>query len=112
MCVGCHGANGIERSEGAKGMYPDPPRFYRHASRMDPKEMFWTIKNGIKMTGMPAFGPTHSDQKIWAMTAFIKEKLQTMTTEEYNAWKEKYSEKEESGEHHEGSGKDTDSDDD
>ena len=112
MCVDCHGAQGIEQSEWAKGMYPDPPRFYRHASRMDPKETFWTIKNGIKMTGMPAFGPTHSDQKIWAMTAFIKEKLQNMTPDEYNAWKEKYSEKEEKGEHHVKSDKDADGDED
>ena len=112
MCVDCHGAQGIEQSEWAKGMYPDPPSFYRHANRMDPKETFWTIKNGIKMTGMPAFGPTHSDQKIWAMTAFIKEKLQNMTPDEYNAWKEKYSEKEEKGEHHVKRDKDADGDED
>ena len=34
------------------------------------------------MTGMPAWGPTHSDEKIWAMVAFL-EKLPHMTAEQY-----------------------------
>lgn len=34
------------------------------------------------MTGMPAWGPTHSDEKIWAMVAFLQ-KLPDMTAEHY-----------------------------
>ena len=34
------------------------------------------------MTGMPAWGPTHSDEKIWTMVAFL-EKLPHMTAEQY-----------------------------
>jgi len=44
--------------------------------------LFWVIKNGVKMTAMPAWGPTHSDQKIWAMVAFL-EKLPHMTAAQY-----------------------------
>ena len=97
MCVICHSAPGIEQSETALGLYPHPPQFYKHASRMDPKETFWIIKNGFKLTGMPAYGPTHSDQKIWAMTAFITQELGKMKPDEYKTWQEKYKESEDEG---------------
>lgn len=44
--------------------------------------MFLIVKNGIKMTGMPGFGPTHSDSEVWAMVAFLK-RLRTISPEEY-----------------------------
>lgn len=90
MCVTCHGAPGIEKSEAAEGLYPRAPLIYKFASKMKPAGTFWIIKNGIKMTGMPAMSVTHSDDKIWAMTAFITEKLGNMSTEEYKEWQEKY----------------------
>lgn len=43
--------------------------------------MFWVIKNGIKMTGMPDWSD-HSDEEIWAIIAFLK-KLSDMTVEDY-----------------------------
>ncbi len=99
MCVTCHSAPGMGESEIAKGLYPEPPELYRYAGKMDPKETFWVIKNGIKMTGMPAFALTHDDQKIWAITAFIKNKLGNMTPEEYKSWQKKFkNEKMDSGE--------------
>ena len=36
------------------------------------RELFWIIKNGIKMSGMPSFGKTHSDEQIWEIVAFTK----------------------------------------
>jgi hypothetical protein len=33
--------------------------------------MFWVIKNGVKMTGMPSFGKTQSDQAMWQLAAFL-----------------------------------------
>jgi mono/diheme cytochrome c family protein len=42
------------------------------------------VKNGIKMTGMPAFGPTHDDQTIWNIVAFVNQ-LPNMTAERYRA---------------------------
>ena len=98
MCVTCHGGPGIEPDELAKGLYPEPPKFYKSDDMPDTTEAFWIIKNGIKYTSMPAFGPTHSDQKIWAITDFLLNKLNKMSPEEYQQWKNKYAEKEESGE--------------
>jgi mono/diheme cytochrome c family protein len=46
--------------------------------------LFWIVKNGIKMTGMPAFGPTHDDKTIWNIVAFVNQ-LPNMTAEQYRA---------------------------
>jgi len=82
MCVSCHGAPGIEETELSKGLNPPAPYLVEAANFIDAREMFWVTKNGIKMTGMPAWGKTHSDEKVWAIVAFMK-KLPGMTTEEY-----------------------------
>jgi hypothetical protein len=44
----------------------------------------WIAKHGVRMTGMPAFGPTHDDRTLWGIAAFVK-KLPAMTPEEYAA---------------------------
>ena len=44
-------------------------------------ELFWIVKNGIKMTGMPAWSD-HSDAELWATVAFVK-KLPGMTEQDY-----------------------------
>ncbi len=93
MCVICHGAPGIDRSEMARGLYPKPPLLYKHGEEDAAQEFFWIIKNGIKMTSMPAFEPTHNDNEIWAMAGFVTQKLAKMTPEEYQEWIKKYIEK-------------------
>ncbi len=82
MCVSCHGAPGVSQEELAAGLYPKPPKLVRTIHEWTPAELFWITKYGVKMTGMPAWGPTHSDDKIWAMVAFM-EKMQKMTPEQY-----------------------------
>jgi len=70
MCVACHRAPGAPESEMRQGLYPKPPDLTRAAP--PPAESFWVIKHGIKMSGMPAWGKTHDDRKIWAMAAFLQ----------------------------------------
>jgi mono/diheme cytochrome c family protein len=41
---------------------------------------------------MPAFGPTHTDQEIWAITDFMLNKMNKMSPDDYSAWLKKYSE--------------------
>ena len=84
MCVGCHGAPGVKQNEIAAGLYPKPPRLYRSIVDLTPQELFWITKNGIKMTGMPAFGPTHTDKMIWNIVAFMKQ-LPKMSASEYHS---------------------------
>jgi mono/diheme cytochrome c family protein len=90
MCSTCHGGPGISPDELAKGLYPSPPKFYKSGDLPEPAAAFWIIKNGIKFTAMPAFGPTHNDQKIWAITDFLLNKMNKMTPGEYQDWIKKY----------------------
>jgi mono/diheme cytochrome c family protein len=72
-CVICHGAPEVPRSEIGEGLNPPAPDLSgRETREMSDGKIFWTIKNGIRMTGMPGFGPTHSDQEIWGMVAFVR----------------------------------------
>lgn len=92
MCLCCHSAPGKQAFEMTEGLYPKPPKLYESAEKDDAREFFWIIKNGIKMTSMPAFKPTHTDEKIWSIAAFVTQKLPEMTPDEYNLWSKKYSE--------------------
>jgi mono/diheme cytochrome c family protein len=70
-CVVCHGAPGIQASDGALALQPSPPDLLRAARRNDPSEVFSKVTNGIKMTAMPAFGEILSDEQIWTLAAFL-----------------------------------------
>jgi mono/diheme cytochrome c family protein len=84
MCATCHGAPGIKMSEIGAGLNPTPPNLIRSTRDMSAAEVYWIVKNGIRMTGMPAFGPTHDEATLWAITAFVKQ-LPTMTPQQYQA---------------------------
>ena len=70
MCVGCHLAPGQVDRTLHDSMYPRPPDFTKAAA--EPRAAFWTIKHGIKMSGMPAWGQSHDDKTIWTMVAFLQ----------------------------------------
>jgi len=80
MCTECHLAPGSKDSEIRPGLYPQPPNLSQ--VRVDPKEAFWVIKHGIKMSAMPAWGFSHDDPTIWSMVAFLQ-KLPNMTPAQY-----------------------------
>lgn len=82
MCATCHGAPGIQLSPIGQGLNPAPPELASKAEPDEAAEWFWIVKNGIKMTGMPAFGPTHTDEEIWAILAFVQQ-MPKMTPDEY-----------------------------
>ena len=84
MCAQCHGGPGVERAEWATGLLPMPPHLTEAAAEWRPREIFWILKHGIKMSAMPAFGPTHDDQTLWAIAAFAKQ-LPGMTPQQYAA---------------------------
>ena len=82
MCVVCHGAPGVPMSPVGQGLNPSPPLLADEAAEEEAGELFWITKNGIKMTGMPAFGVTHSDEELWAIVAFMK-RMGDLSPEEY-----------------------------
>lgn len=91
MCVICHGAPGVDPDEIVQGLYPKPPVFYKSNDMPDPDEAFWIIKNGIKLTSMPAFSSTHTERNIWEITDFLLNKMNKMSPSEYSVWVKKYS---------------------
>ena len=72
-CTGCHTAPGASISEFAQGFYPKAPDLAEEALEMSSEQLFWVIKHGIKMTAMPAWGPTHTNEEIWSIVAFVKQ---------------------------------------
>ena len=83
MCAGCHTAPGNNGTATSRGLNPPPPLAKELASELGAAERFWVIKNGVRMTGMPAFGPSHDDESdLWALVAFA-EKLPTLSAESY-----------------------------
>lgn len=86
MCVVCHSAPGERRTNIAQGLNPRAPNLARAADQWTPQELFWITKHGVKMSGMPAFGPTHSDETLWAIVAFVR-RLPQMSPEEYGMMK-------------------------
>lgn len=84
MCIGCHLAPGVDKTELSQALYPSPPNLSRVGLDDGPAAAFWTIKHGIKATGMPAWGKSMGDQYIWGIVAFL-DQLPQMNAEQYNA---------------------------
>jgi mono/diheme cytochrome c family protein len=80
-CAICHGAPGVPKGDIGQGLYPEPPNLAQAVGRYSPTELFWILKNGIKMTGMPAWND-HDDEELWAVVAFL-EKLPDMSEQDY-----------------------------
>jgi cytochrome c len=82
-CAVCHGAPGVPKDDMAEGMYPSPPDLAETASRFTPAELFWIVKNGLKMTAMPSWSD-HGDDDLWAIVAFLK-KLPHLSEADYTS---------------------------
>jgi mono/diheme cytochrome c family protein len=81
LCAGCHLAPGVTKSDLRSGLYPHPPNLAQEDVR-DPRRAFWTIKHGIKMSAMPAWGKTLDDATIWNIVAFLRQ-MPTVSSETY-----------------------------
>jgi hypothetical protein len=73
----------MERTEISRGLYPRAPEL-RRKTDLAAAEQFWIVKHGVKMTGMPAWGVTHSDELLWDVVALLR-KLPELTKEQYEA---------------------------
>ena len=81
LCVGCHLAPGVTKSDIRPGLYPHPPNLAQEDVD-DAQKAFWIIKHGIKMSAMPAWGKTLNDAAIWDIVAFAR-RMPLMTPEAY-----------------------------
>jgi mono/diheme cytochrome c family protein len=85
-CANCHGAPGVMWLKYSEGLHPDPPDLKKVAGDLSPAQLFWIIKNGINMTGMPSFNLAGAkDDEIWSIAAFVK-KLPSVSEANYKSW--------------------------
>jgi cytochrome c553 len=73
-CATCHANNGSGDSMLARTMYPRPPDMRLPATQTQSDgEIYYTINNGVRLTGMPAFGePGDRDADSWKLVCFIR----------------------------------------
>lgn len=83
VCKTCHLAPGMHKTDISAGLYPRPPQL-AYGDTLSPGQQFWIIKHGLKMTGMPAWGRSYSDDAIWSLVAFIR-KMPDLSPEQYRA---------------------------
>jgi mono/diheme cytochrome c family protein len=81
LCIGCHLAPGVTKSEIRAGLYPHPPNLAEE-NIDDIQRAFWIIKHGIKMSAMPAWGKTLNDAAVWDIVSFVRQ-MPMMTPETY-----------------------------
>jgi mono/diheme cytochrome c family protein len=81
LCVGCHLAPGVAKSDLRAGLYPHPPSLAQEDIQ-ESRRAFWIIKHGIKMSAMPAWSKTLDDAAIWDVVAFVR-KMPNLTPEDY-----------------------------
>jgi mono/diheme cytochrome c family protein len=85
-CVQCHGAPGVAPRPFALGLTPLPKNLGPIARERSAGELYWVIRNGIKMTGMPAWEFRFSESDLWAVTTFVRQ-LPLISPQEYAARK-------------------------
>jgi mono/diheme cytochrome c family protein len=84
-CAGCHANNGSGDTEMGKRMYPPSPDMRKDdTQQMTDGELFFIIQNGIRMTGMPAWGggSGHDEEDSWKLVRFIRHLPQVTAQEE------------------------------
>ncbi len=84
-CANCHGAPGVKWQKFSEGMNPAPPDLKEEAAHLSPQQVFWVVKNGIRMTGMPGFRDAAADDALWSVAAFVK-KLPEVSDGDYATW--------------------------
>jgi mono/diheme cytochrome c family protein len=82
-CAICHANDGSGDTLIGRNLYPKPPDLRREETqKLADGELFWIIENGVRFTGMPAFGGAHgSEQDSWKLVRFIRH-LPQLTDEE------------------------------
>lgn len=80
-CAVCHGLPNSPQTGISKGMYPHPPQFFRpnqtamydasHAFRPLNPKAYWKVKNGVRLTGMPGFKGSLTEEQIREVSDFV-----------------------------------------
>jgi|SRR5579859_3024604 len=72
-CASCHGTSGYDLTDAGRWMYPRAADLTSRGSQSySDQEVFWIVKNGVRMSGMPAFGKVESDEHIWDLVFYVR----------------------------------------
>jgi len=72
-CTMCHGSDGHSPTDNGRWMYPRASDLTsREVQDYSDRELFWIVKNGIRLSGMPAFGKVESDEHIWNLVNYVR----------------------------------------
>lgn len=87
-CVQCHGAPGVAQGAIGQGMQPLPGPLVYAGRNWRPRELYWLVRHGLKMTGMPAWEYRLTDAQIWELVAFM-DRLPALSAAQYVQWQER-----------------------
>ncbi len=72
-CGDCHGLDGHKPTDAGRWMYPRAADLISpEAQGYSDRELFWIVKNGIRFSGMPAFGRVETDEHIWNLVSYVR----------------------------------------
>lgn len=72
-CMQCHGGPGVAAADFGQAMQPLPGPLIDATQRWHARELYWITRNGLKMTGMPAWEHRMSERDLWSVVAFLQE---------------------------------------
>jgi mono/diheme cytochrome c family protein len=72
-CAACHGMDGHRPTDAGRWMYPRAADLSsKDVQSYSDRELFWIIKNGIRLSGMPGFANVESDEHIWDLVVYLR----------------------------------------
>jgi len=73
QCAFCHGLKGQPKTAAGKGEFPQPPQLFEHIGVTDDPvgETYWKTANGIRLTGMPSYRSTLSEEQMWQVSQLL-----------------------------------------
>jgi mono/diheme cytochrome c family protein len=72
-CAACHGLDGHTPTDTGRWMYPRASDLTSlEVQQYSDRELFWIVKNGIRLSGMPAFGRVEADEHIWNLVHYLR----------------------------------------
>ena len=85
-CAGCHGDVDHPHGIFADALYPRPPQFVEDAPDMPENQNFYIIQHGIRLSGMPAWKQSLSNQQMWQLVTFLSH-INKLPPQVSGAWK-------------------------
>ena len=85
-CVACHGASAVARGQWANGLNPQPPYLLDASQKWSSSQLYWIVRNGIKMTAMPAWRESMTDAQMRDVVAFVAT-MSKMPPQTYGRWR-------------------------